>query len=75
MQNILVTGAAGGRGTRLRKLLKGVYPSIRWSDLRRGREPTRSTFDARRSHYFSSRDVYNAFGLRSANARPARIEG
>lgn len=35
MQNILVTGAAGGIGTRLRKLLKGVYPNIRWSDLRR----------------------------------------
>ena len=35
MQKILVTGAAGGVGTRLRKLLKGVYPSIRWSDLRR----------------------------------------
>ena len=34
MQNILVTGAAGGIGTRLRKLLKGVYPNIRWSDLR-----------------------------------------
>ena len=34
MQKILVTGAAGGVGTRLRKLLKGVYPSIRWSDLR-----------------------------------------
>ena len=35
MQKILVTGAAGGVGTRLRKLLKGVYPSIRWSDLRK----------------------------------------
>jgi len=28
----LVTGAAGGIGTHLRRLLKGVYPSIRWSD-------------------------------------------
>jgi uronate dehydrogenase len=34
MQNILVTGAAGDIGTRLRKLLKGVYPRIRWSDKR-----------------------------------------
>ena len=34
MQKILVTGAAGGVGTRLRKLLKGVYPSILWSDKR-----------------------------------------
>src|SRR5512146_2276836 len=34
MQKILVTGAAGGIGTRLRKLLKGAYPSIRWSDIR-----------------------------------------
>lgn len=35
MEKILVTGAAGGIGTRLRKLLKGVYPSIRWSDIRK----------------------------------------
>ena len=34
MKMVLVTGAAGGVGTRLRKLLKGVYPRIRWSDLR-----------------------------------------
>jgi uronate dehydrogenase len=34
MQNILVTGAAGGIGTWLRMLLKGVYPSIMWSDIR-----------------------------------------
>ena len=33
MQKVLVTGATGGIGTRLRKLLKGVYPDIRWSDL------------------------------------------
>lgn len=33
MKKILVTGAAGGIGTSLRKLLKGVYPSIRWSDI------------------------------------------
>jgi uronate dehydrogenase len=33
MQSVLVTGASGGIGTRLRTLLKGVYPSIRWSDL------------------------------------------
>ena len=35
MQKILVTGAAGGVGTRLRKLLKGVYPDILWSDIRK----------------------------------------
>ena len=35
MQHVLVTGAAGGIGTRLRKLLKGVYPRIRWSDIKR----------------------------------------
>ena len=35
MKKILVTGAAGGIGTRLRKLLKGVYPDILWSDIRK----------------------------------------
>ncbi|MGH6790807.1 MAG: NAD-dependent epimerase/dehydratase family protein [Pseudolabrys sp.] len=35
MEKILVTGAAGGIGTRMRKLLKGVYPSIRWSDIKK----------------------------------------
>lgn len=35
MQSLLVTGAAGGIGTRLRQLLKGVYPHIRWSDIRK----------------------------------------
>jgi uronate dehydrogenase len=34
MRTVLVTGAAGGIGTRLRELLKGVYPQIRWSDIR-----------------------------------------
>jgi uronate dehydrogenase len=34
MKNVLVTGAAGDIGSRLRKLLKGVYPHIRWSDIR-----------------------------------------
>jgi len=33
--HILITGAAGDIGTRLRKLLKGVYPRIRLSDIRR----------------------------------------
>ena len=33
MQKVLVTGASGGIGTRLRKLLGGVYADIRWSDL------------------------------------------
>jgi uronate dehydrogenase len=34
MQNVLITGAAGGIGTRLRQLLKGVYPKLRLSDLK-----------------------------------------
>ncbi|NWG24514.1 MAG: NAD(P)-dependent oxidoreductase [Pseudorhodoplanes sp.] len=33
MQKVLVTGASGGIGTRLRTLLKGVYPQIVWSDI------------------------------------------
>src|SRR6476659_3085361 len=33
MQKILITGAAGDVGTRVRKLLKGVY-SLRYSDIR-----------------------------------------
>ncbi len=32
MERCLVTGAAGGIGTRLRRLLKGVYPILRLSD-------------------------------------------
>src|SRR4029079_102032 len=35
MHSVLVTGAAGGIGTELRKLLKGAYPRIRWSDIKR----------------------------------------
>ena len=35
MKTVLVTGAAGGIGTRLRQMLKGAYPNIRLSDLRR----------------------------------------
>src|SRR5215216_610280 len=34
MNTILITGAAGGIGTRLRQLLKGVYPKLRVSDVR-----------------------------------------
>src|SRR6266404_9913736 len=34
MNRVLVTGAAGSIGTRLRMLLKGIYPHIRWSDLK-----------------------------------------
>jgi uronate dehydrogenase len=33
MRTLVVTGAAGYLGGRLRRLLKGVYPDIRWSDL------------------------------------------
>jgi uronate dehydrogenase len=35
MQTVLITGAAGDIGSRLRKLLKGVYPRIRASDIRK----------------------------------------
>jgi uronate dehydrogenase len=35
VQRVLMTGAAGGIGTRLRSLLKGVYPELRLSDLKR----------------------------------------
>src|SRR5919198_437620 len=35
MQAVLITGAAGGIGTRLRQLLKGAYPTIRLSDVTR----------------------------------------
>ena len=34
MKTVLITGASGGIGTRLRQLLRGVYPEIRLSDLR-----------------------------------------
>jgi uronate dehydrogenase len=34
MKRIVVTGAAGDIGTRMRKLLKGAYPEIVWSDIR-----------------------------------------
>jgi uronate dehydrogenase len=34
MRTILVTGAAGGIGTGLRRLLKGVYPKLRLSDVK-----------------------------------------
>jgi uronate dehydrogenase len=34
MKSVLVTGASGDIGSRLRKLLKSVYPQLRWSDQR-----------------------------------------
>ena len=33
MQKVVITGASGEIGTRLRRLLKGVYPSIRSTDI------------------------------------------
>ena len=33
MKTVLITGAAGGIGTRLRTLLKGVYPRLTLSDM------------------------------------------
>jgi uronate dehydrogenase len=35
MQKVLITGAAGDIGTRLRKILRGAYPQIRASDIRK----------------------------------------
>ena len=35
MKKILVTGAAGGIGTRMRALLPAFYPAIRWSDIKK----------------------------------------
>ena len=35
MKTVLITGAAGDIGSRMRKLLKGVYPQLRWSDIRK----------------------------------------
>src|SRR5262249_37459207 len=35
MQKVVITGAAGDIGTRLRKILRDVYPHIRASDLRK----------------------------------------
>src|SRR5262249_4911307 len=34
MQTVLITGASGTIGTRLRRLLRGVYPRLRLSDLK-----------------------------------------
>lgn len=34
MRHVLVTGAAGDVGGRLRRLMRGLYPAIRWSDIR-----------------------------------------
>ena len=35
MKRVLMTGASGGVGGRLRRLLRGVYPALRLSDLKR----------------------------------------
>jgi uronate dehydrogenase len=35
MKRVLITGASGGVGGRLRRLLRGVYPALRLSDLKR----------------------------------------
>src|SRR5262245_31682541 len=35
MRRVLMTGAAGGIGARLRKLLKPIYPELRLSDIKR----------------------------------------
>jgi len=53
VKKVLVTGAAGGIGTRLRTLLRGVYPSIRWSDIRKpdGLKPDEEFVEADISDY------------------------
>ena len=48
MQTVLVTGAAGGIGTRLRQLLKGVYRELRLSDIKPPRDLARGR-DLRRA--------------------------
>ena len=35
MRTVVVTGAAGEIGSRLRQLLRGAYPQLRWSDIRK----------------------------------------
>ena len=35
MKRVLLTGAAGGIGGRLRKILKPIYPDLRLSDIKR----------------------------------------
>ncbi len=42
MKRVLVTGAAGGIGTHLRRLLPPIYPDILWSDLKPIANPTPS---------------------------------
>src|ERR1700751_1433461 len=50
MQNVLITGAAGDIGTRLRKILRGVYPRLRASDIRK-------PADVARGEDFSAADL------------------
>ena len=61
MQTVLVTGTAGGIGTRLRKLLKGVYPQLRWSDIR-------PPFDLSRDETFVQADLAELAQVESAVA-------
>src|ERR1700686_5110990 len=44
MKTIIITGTAGDIGSRLRKLLKGTYPHIRSSDIRKPAELTADVF-------------------------------
>ncbi|MFZ0113075.1 MAG: NAD-dependent epimerase/dehydratase family protein, partial [Xanthobacteraceae bacterium] len=60
MQTVLITGAAGGVGTKLRGLLKGVY-ALRLSDLKR---PT----DLRNDEHFVEADLADAEALDEAVA-------
>ena len=55
MQTVLITGAAGGIGTRLRSLLKSVY-GLRLSDLKR---PP----DLRNDEHFVEADLADAYSL------------
>ena len=60
MQTVLITGAAGGVGTKLRGLLKGVY-ALRLSDLKR---PT----DLRNDEHFVEADLADTEALDEAVA-------
>ena len=51
MQNVLITGAAGDIGTRVRKILRGVYPHLRASDIRKpGDLAASDDFEIGRAH-------------------------
>jgi len=65
MKKVLITGASGDVGTRLRKILKGVYPDIRVSDIKK-------PADLRADEQFVKADLAN---LAEVEKAVAGIEG